>query len=80
MSKAASFFIGSFQLNVVPDAYLVEVSFVGAPPRQDRLTDLPSWTLSSKHAVWLLHEDQPMPRRAEHADEIKKELVTSFVH
>jgi hypothetical protein len=79
MSIATKFYIGRLKLEVIDDAYLVEVSFVDNPPRQDKLIDLPEWTLSSKNAIWFFHENQPIHARAMHGERIKEELVSAFI-
>lgn len=80
MLPVTEFYFGPLKLEVIHDAYIVEVSFVDDPPYQNKLKDLPRWTLSSKNAIWFLQEDQPITTRAKHGDKIKEELVTTFVH
>ncbi|MCI0412735.1 hypothetical protein L0222_08025 [bacterium] len=80
MSLVIEFYIGRLKLDVINDAYLVEVSFVDNPPYQNKLKDLPDWTLSSKNAIWFVQEDQPITTRAKHGDTIKEDLTLSFLH
>ena len=80
MSQAVKFYIGCLKLEVIDDAYVLEVSFVDKPPRQDSLKDLPKWALSSKNAIWFVREDQPIITRANHGERIREDLALSFVH
>jgi hypothetical protein len=73
------FYIGRVKLEVIPDSYLVEVSFVNNPPCQNKVKDLPEWTLSSKNAIWFLHEDQPILVRAKNGEKIKEELISHLI-
>ena len=78
MLQPSEYYIGQFKLEVIPDAFLIEVSFVDAPPRQDRVTDLPPWTFSSRNAIWFFHEDRPYHARASDGDRVKRELCSQL--
>ena len=80
MSSPVEFYIGNLKLEVIDDAYLVEVSFIDEPPYQNKLRDLPEWALSSKNAIWFLQEDQPITTRAKNGDRIRKDLALPYLH
>jgi formate-dependent nitrite reductase cytochrome c552 subunit len=49
-------------------------SFEENPPRQNKLNDLPIWTLTSKNAIWTLREYGPPKTCAEDGEIIRKAL------
>ena len=73
------FYIGNLKLEVMNDAYLVEVSFVEDPPHQDRVADLPELTLSSRNAIWFLRGYQSIIMRAKHGEKIREDLTSYYV-
>ena len=70
------YYIGHLRINLISDAFLVELSFEDNPPRQNKLRDLPQWTLSSRNAIWLLSENETPLKRAEDGEKIKTALST----
>ncbi len=80
MCDTPQYYIGRLKLDIIKEAYLVEVSFIDQPPRQDKLNDLPQWTISSKNAIWFVQEDQPYMDRAVGGERIKEELLSQFPH
>jgi len=77
-SESRNFYIDNLLLTVFNGSYLVEVSRISDPPRQDNIHDLPSWAFSSRNAIWFLQEDQPYKYRAEDGERIKAELLGKF--
>jgi len=75
MSDKLQFYIDHMRLTVFPDSFLIQVSRVDDPPRQDRLEDFPKWAFRSKNAIWFLQEDGPYRRRAVDGDKIKHQLM-----
>jgi len=80
MSEAKQYYIGHLKLDIIKEAYLVEVSFIDQSPRQDKLNDLPEWTISSKNAIWFVQENQSYMDRAVDGERIKEELLSQFPH
>lgn len=78
MSRTSEYYIGAFKLQIIPDAFLVEVSFENAPPRQDRIKDLPQWTFCSRNAIWFFQEDRPYQARATNGERVKLELISQL--
>ena len=76
--RTSEFFIGCLKLDVIDNAYLVEVSYVDAPPRQDRLSDLPEWALSSKNAIWFVRENESILKRARNGEQIREDLLCAL--
>ena len=75
MNDKRQFFIDHMQLTVYPDSFLVQVSRIDDPPRQDSMEDFPTWAFQSKNAIWFLQEDGSYRRRAVDGDKIKQQLM-----
>jgi len=75
MNEKKQFYIDHMQLTVFPDSFLVQVSRVDSPPRQDKIEDFPDWAFRSRNAIWFLQEDGPYRRRALDGDKIKQQLM-----
>lgn len=78
MSEVCRFYWKDLVLTVYNTTYLVEVERAKEPPAQDKLEDLPEWTLHSRNAIWLLNEDAPIVRRAMNGESIRKELLENI--
>ena len=78
MLQGSEYYIGKFKIDIIPDAFLIEVSFIDTPPRQDRVTDLPPWTFSSRNAIWFFQEDRPYYARAKAGESVKRELYSQL--
>ena len=63
-----------YGLRINSACYLVTVSNTSQKEDSHRVQDLPDWVFTSKHAVWLTEEEEPIADRARNGDEIRKQL------
>jgi hypothetical protein len=75
MDQGLHFFIDEMELTVLPDSFLIQITPVANPPRQDNIKDFPAWTFRSKNAIWFFNEDKPYRYRASHGDKIRQQLL-----
>jgi len=75
MDTKLRFYIDDMQLTVLPDSFLIQITPVANPPRQDSIKNFPTWTFRSRNAIWFFDEDKPYRYRAIHGDRIKQQLL-----
>jgi hypothetical protein len=75
MDTQLRFYVENLQFTILPDSFLIQITQVTDPPRQDNLKDFPSWTFRSRNAIWFFEEDKPYRYRASHGDKIKQQLL-----
>ena len=75
MDNKLRFYFDQMQFTILPDSFLVQITPVVDPPRQDDIKDFPAWALRSKNAIWFYDEDKPYRYRATHGDKIKQQLL-----